>query len=661
MSDPASSNPRPSSGQPSSDRPSASRSSSIRAASATGRIAIAAALLGAVIFVCVNLISAQVLGSVRLDFTQQHLYSLSQGTRSLLADLKEPVRFRMFMSSELTKQAPQLAAFAARVRSLLDAYVAASNGHIVLEVIDPRPFSEDEDRAVAFGIDSFTGTNGERLFFGLAATNSTTGTANIGVFSPDREAFLEYDLTRLVSELGRRGKPVVALFDGLGLAGNPMLRLPEQQVLVQMKQFFDVKPISGDIDKLPEGTRVLMVVHPQNLSPRTLYTFDQWVLAGNAAMIFVDPHAENQIGPQGEPPPNPSSTLEPLFKAWGVKFDTAHAVGDPVYALQTERNVGGRPVQAQNLPWLALRGDALSHDEAILAQLSAIVMTTAGAFETGKDGVTLRPLLQASSSAVLLDAALAGDHSADPRRLMVGFSRVSKPPVLAARLSGTLDSAYPDEPPKDTEPEAAKPEEGAAAATLKRSTKPVNVILVGDADMLMDRNWIQQQSMFGQQVAQAFANNGDFVTNAIEEMAGGTALADLRGRGVSWRPFELIQRMEADADSRYRAKEQELTQQLKDTEQKLSELPKAPEGGNDVLTPEQLKAIEGFRAQLLGIRSQLRDVQFALRRDVDDLKGWITALNVGVVPVVVAIIVLGLALRRPRRPLPVKSNAGGKA
>ena len=651
-----------------------------RPASATGRIAIVAALLGAVIFVCVNLVSAQALRSVRVDFTQQHLYTLSQGTRSLLADLKEPVRFRMFMSSELTKQAPQLAAFAARVRSLLDAYVAASNGHIILEVIDPRPFSEDEDRAVAFGIDSFTGTNGERLFFGLAATNSTTGSSTIGVFSPDREAFLEYDLTRLVSKLGRRGKPVVALLDGLGLAGNPMMRLPEQQVLVEMKQFFDVKPIMGDVDKLPEGTRVLMVVHPQNLSQRTLYTIDQWVLAGNAAMIFVDPYAENQVGPQGEPPPNPSSNLEPLFKAWGVKFDTSHAVGDPTYALQTERDVGGRPVEAQNLPWLALRGDALSHDEAILAQLSAVVMTTAGSFETGKDGVTLRPLLKASSSAVMLDAAMAGDHTADPRRLMVGFTRVSKPPILAARLSGTLDSAFPDGPPKDAKPdaakpnatkpesakpEAAKPDNGsAAAAAIKRSSKPINVILVGDADMLMDRNWIQQQSMFGQQVAQAFANNGDFVTNAIEEMAGGIALADLRGRGVSWRPFEMIQRMEANADRLYRAKEQELTQQLKDTEQKLSELPKAAEGAkgeNDVLTPEQLKAIEGFRAQLLGIRSQLRDVQFALRRDVDNLKSWITALNVGVVPVIVAIIVLGLALRRPRRPLPVKSNAGDRS
>jgi ABC-type uncharacterized transport system involved in gliding motility auxiliary subunit len=628
----------------------------------TGRIAIVAALLGGVIFVCINLVSAQVLRSARVDFTQQHLYSLSQGTRSLLADLKEPVRFRMFMSSELTKQAPQLAAFAARVRSLLDAYVAASNGHIILEVIDPRPFSEDEDRAVAFGIDGFTGTSGERLFFGLAATNSTTGNATIPVFSPDREAFLEYDLTRLVAELGRRGKPVVALLDGLGLSGNPMTRMPEQQVLVEMKQFFDVRPISGDIDKLPDGARVLMVVHPQNLSERTLYTIDQWVLAGNAAMIFVDPFAENQFSSPGEPPENPSSTLEPLFKAWGVKFDTAHAVGDPTYALQTERDVAGRPVVAQNLPWLGLRGDALSRDEAILAQLSAIVMTTAGAFETDKDGVTLRPLVKASGSAVMVDAKLAGDRTADPRRLMVGYTRVAKPPILAARLSGTLDSAYPDGPPKGGKPDQAKPDDAKAAAeTIKRSSKPINVILVGDADMLMDRNWVQQQSMFGQQVSQAFANNGDFVTNAIEEMAGGTALADLRGRGVSWRPFEMIQQMEADADSRYRAKEQQLTQQLKDTEQKLSQLPKAAEGGNDVLTPDQLKTIEGFRAQLLGIRSELRDVQFALRRDVDNLKSLITALNVGVVPVTVAILVLGLALRRPRRPLPVKSQAGGQS
>src|SRR6266851_1967296 len=182
---------------------------------ATGRIALIAALLGAVIFVCLNIVSAQIFRDARVDLTEQHLYSLSQGTRSLLGELKEPVRFRLFMSSGLTKQAPQLAAFAGRVRSLLDSYAAAAKGNIVLEVIDPRPFSEEEDRAVAFGIDGFTGTGGERLFFGLAATNSTTGRATIGVFAPDREAFLEYDLTGLVSDFGPHGKPVEQHHDRL--------------------------------------------------------------------------------------------------------------------------------------------------------------------------------------------------------------------------------------------------------------------------------------------------------------------------------------------------------------------------------------------------------------------------------------------------------------
>src|SRR5216684_2680705 len=639
---------------------------------ATGRIALIAALLGAVIFVCLNIVSAQIFRDARVDLTEQHLYSLSQGTRSLLGELKEPVRFRLFMSSGLTKQAPQLAAFAGRVRSLLDSYAAAAKGNIILEVIDPKPFSEEEDRAVAFGIDGFTGIGGERLFFGLAATNSTTGRATIGVFAPDREAFLEYDLTRLVSELGRRGKPVVALLDGLGLAGNPMMRMPEQQVLTQMKQFFDVKPLSGEVEKLPDDTRVLMVVHPQDLSEKTLYTIDQWVMAGNATMVFVDPFAENQLGPRGMPSQNPTSNLEPLFKAWGVKFDTTRAVGDPDYALQTERNVGGRPVASQNLPWMALRGDALARDEAILAQLSAVVMTTAGAFETTKDGVTLRPLVRASNAAVTLDATVAGDRTGDPRRLLVGLTKAPKPPILAARLTGTLDSAYPDglkkeEKPEDKKPDEAKPDEAKpeaakpadakpAGEVIKRSAKPANVILVGDADMLMDRNWIQQHSLFGQQVAQAFANNGDFVINAIEQMSGGAALSDLRGRGVSWRPFEMIQRMEADADSQFRTKEQELTTQLKDTEQKLSQLPKAAEGSNEVLTAEQAKTIEGFRTQLLAIRSQLRDVQFALRRDVDNLKNLVTALNVGVVPVTVGVIALAFGMRRSRRPLPKKPS-----
>ena len=620
----------------------------------SGWLAIVGAIMAAVIFGCVNLMSSALFKSERVDLTQQNLFSLSQGTKTLVGQIKEPIRFRFFMSSKLTKEAPQLAAFAQRVRAMLDAYVAASNGKIVLEVVDPKPFSEDEDRAVAFGITPYRASSGDQVFFGLAVTDSTDGSATIKTFSPEREAFLEYDLTRLVAQLGTRGKPVIALFDSLGLYGNPQMRIPVQQSLSQIQQFFDVKPMAGDVDKLPENTKIVMVVHPQGLSDRSKFTIDQWALNGGATMIFVDPWAENQMGYGGRPPSDASSDLPKLFKAWGVGYDKSKAATDLKYAMRANRMIDGRPVTMVNLPWMALRSDALNKSEAILAQLQALVLTNAGAFTTNKPDVNLRPLVSLSSEGGLLDSSKMRDRNADLRALVNEISKGKASPVIAARLTGKLTSAF-TEKPKDSKFEG-KP--------VAKSTKDANIILVGDADMLMDRNWVQKRNILGTEVVQAFANNGDFVINALEQMAGGAALTDLRGRGVSWRPFERIQAMEADASKKYSAKEQQLTKKLKDTQEKLAQLSKTAadakakgKNANAILTPDQLKAIEKFKAELLTTREELRTVQFELRRDVDSLKSKLTALNVGGVPLVAGAIALLIALWRPRRQVPRKKNS----
>ncbi len=610
----------------------------------TGRLVMIAALLGAVIFGSINIIAANALRGARIDLTQQRLYSLSEGTKAMVGGLAEPIRFRFFMSSGLTREAPQIAAFASRVRAMLDSYVASSKGKIIIEVIDPKPYSEEEDRAVAFGISPIQSTTGDRLFFGLAATNSTTGKANIGSFSPEREAFLEYDMTRLVAELDRKGKAVVALIDGMNLAGNPQMGLREQQVLTQMKQFFDVKPVPADAAQVPADTRVLMVVQPQGLSEKMLFSIDQWVMGGGATLVFVDPHAENQVGPRGAAPPDTSSDLPKLFSAWGVKFDPKLAVADPGFALQTERMINGRPAQMSNLPWIAVHDEGLRKDDAILAQLAAMVFTSAGSFEAAKPGVTLRPLVTGSKKAGVLPAEQMKDRQADLRMLLTKIEPGANPPVIAARLTGTLESAYP------TVPDGVTPQ----GALLARNVKPANVILVGDADVVMDRNWVQRRNMLGSEVAQAFANNGDFVVNAVEQMAGGAILADLRGRGVSWRPFEKIQQIEQEANLRYRAKEQGLQEKLKDAEQKMQELGRGGQKGTEVLTPQQVQTIEKFRTEVLATREELRATQFALRRDVDRLKNTIIVINVAGVPLFVGIVALALAFRRRKRDLPRK-------
>jgi ABC-type uncharacterized transport system involved in gliding motility auxiliary subunit len=633
----------------------AAKSANDQATAAAGKLSRgtmigAGVALAIVLFLAVNVISSNTFRNARADLTSNNLYSLTNGTRELLANLEEPLHLRLFMSSALTQSAPQLSNYANRVEAMLSTYASLSNGKITLEVIDPEPFSDAEDRAVGFGINRIRISGApQELFFGLAATNSTDGRGQIPVFSPDREAFLEYDLTRLIAELGQPQKPVIAVVDGIAMSGNPMARQPEQQILKQLKELFTVEQISGDLDKLPDGTRVVMVVHPRKLSERTLYTIDQWVLNGGATMVFVDPNAELAPGLRpGMPPMEPASDFDKLLAAWGVKFNTAQAVGDPQTAIRTVREVGGRAVEATNLPWLSLRAEDMAKDDAALAQISSIIMTTAGSFTTTSDATKLKPLMTASNEAGYLDARAAGDPKSDPRLLYTQLQKADAKPILAARLSGALKTAFPDGKPDGSE---------ATGEPLKTVKGQPNVILVGDADMVMDRNWIRQRQVMGQVIAQAFANNGAFILNAVEQMVGGTALADLRGRGVSTRPFEKIEAIAKAAEAQYLQRQQALVAKLQQTEQRINQLSQQGGDNGEVLSEETQKAVEQFRSELLSTRAELRNVQLELRRDVDSLQTWLTAINVGIVPALVAALALGFALRRPKRPLPTRTKS----
>ena len=604
--------------------------------------------LCAVLFISVNIFAARALDGWRADVTETQVWTLSEGTETLLSDLSEPLHLRLYLSDGLTEAAPQLASYADRVRGMLQSYADQADGQITLEVIDPEPFSDAEDRAVGFGINRIALAGApEPLFFGLAATNSTDGRSTIPVFSPDREAWLEYDLTRLVAELGQPEKPKVALLDGIGLSGNPMMGGAEQQSLAMLRELYDVEILSGDVNSFPEGTEVVAVVHPQGLTEPTLYALDQWVVGGGALMAFVDPHAETQMGPQGMPAPDAASDFAALFEGWGVDFDATQAVADPTYALATNRRVQGRDVNVGNPAWLRLDASALDQDSPALARLSAMVMTTAGSFTTGEDGPTLTPLATVSDAAVLASATDASNRFGDPRDLLTSGARVDAAPVVIARLGGAVQSGFPD----------GKPESSEWEADHIASTEAANVLLSGDADMLMDRNWIQQRSIFGAQIPQAFANNGDFFLNAVEQMAGGATLADLRGRAVDWRPLTQIEAMERAAEAEYRATEQALLDRIAETEAALRDLAPQDGDGSGLFSAEMVAEAENLRADLLAARAELRQVQYDLRSDVEALQASVTTLNVGLVPFLAAVIALFFALRRPKRSVPTRVAA----
>jgi ABC-type uncharacterized transport system involved in gliding motility auxiliary subunit len=349
------------------------------------------------------------------------------------------------------------------------------------------------------------------------------------------------------------------------------------------------------------------------------------------------------------PAPNPRSDLDKLLTAWGVKFDNQKAVGDPDSAIRITREIGGRAVQAANLPWLSIGQKGMAKDDALFAQLSTIILTTAGAFQPVSEKTNLRPLMTASADAGFLPADEAANQQTDPRMM---YTRLEKPQsnqpiILAGRLEGALKTAFPD----------GKPKESTATGEHRTDvTGTANVILVGDADMVMDRNWLRRRQVLGQEMAEAFANNGAFILNAIEQMIGGVALADLRGRGVSWRPFERIERLEQQAEAKNLERQQSLTTKLQATEARLSQISQQASKDGKFVSEESAKAVEQFRSELLTTRAELRNVQYELRRDVDSLKSWITLINVGLVPGLIGAFALAFALNRRRRPLP---NRGG--
>jgi len=573
------------------------------------------------------------LNSSKIDFTENKLYSLSDGTKSLLQNLNEPIHIRLFVSSNLVKDVPQLSTYANRVEAILKSYSSISNGNVTLEIIDPQPFSDAEDRAVGMGINSFSATEmSDPLYFGLAATNSTTGQKNISIFSPERETFLEYDLSSLISELGQTNKPVVSILDNLGLRADARIGKPEQQILKQMKELFQVEMVNENTNDLAKNTKVLMIIHPKYLSDETLYMIDQWILNGGATLIFLDPYAETEISKQqGMPPMNPRSNVKQLLDTWGIKFDDKKAVLDSEYGFRISRNINGRDIQVTNYPWLNIRREGLNKSEAALSKLSTIVMTTAGSFKSTNDKVTLEPIIISSAKSGLGDAKKAADPKGDPRDLLANIKITKEKQILAGWIKSELQSSFSDEVINKDKKQNQ----------LLKSSKKSNILLVGDADMLMDRNWLTERG--------AFANNGDFVLNIVEKMIGGGALSDLRGKGTSFRPFEKILALEKVAEEKFLVQEQMLAKKLKGMEDKIRNLTQENQNKDDILSPETMKAIEGFQSEMMSTRSQLRSVKFDLRRDVESLKKWIISINVAILPILFAGLALVISLRRKRK------------
>ena len=600
-------------------------------------------LVLAALFLALLMLSSLLFRGWRLDLTEDRLYTLSEGTRSLIAKVDEPIRLRMYFSESAAKDYPALRTYANRVREMLEEMVAVSVGKLSLEVVDPQPFSEDEDRATEFGLQAVPlGATGETLFFGLAGSNSLDGQAAIPFFQPDKETFLEYDIAKLISSLAEPERPVLGLMSGLNLsAGVDSATGQSTQGWVireEIGKLFNVRALESNAASIAEDVQLLALIHPKALTDDTLYAIDQFVLRGGRLLVFVDPNAEAEQQGAGADPmsamfADKSSNLDVLFKAWGIQYDPAKVVLDAENALQIQTQQGSAP--QRHLAILGLASEDLNQQDVISAQLKALNLSTAGFISLADDSpLQLEALAQSSGSASTI-ATERVRFVADPRELFSDFSATGDRYVLAGRLSGKLKTAFPQR---------------SGSGHRAESDGNASIVVVADTDLLTDRLWVQVQSFFGQRVVNAFANNGDFIINAADNLVGSSDLIQVRARGSSSRPFSTVEALKRQADDRFRAKEQELQAQLDETERQLTELQAQKSDGNAMLlSPEQQAAIERFQAEKLRIRKELREVRHDLDSDIRALGNKLKFLNIAGVPILLTAIALGFVASRVRR------------
>lgn len=632
--------------------------------------ALAVALV-AVLFVALNVLSNTTLNAARFDLTEDRLFTLSDGTRRIVGELEEPVRLRFYFSETLANQLPSIRRYGQRVRDMLEEYVNVSDGRIRLEVVDPEPFSVQEDDAVRVGLQAFPLGPGENLYFGLVGVNTTDDQEEIPFFNQEKEQFLEYDLTRMIYNLSDPKRPVVTLITDheMNAQVNSLMRLggggPEPWALVDViRETYDMKVVGGLERSIPEDTDILLVIHPAKLEADIRYQIDQYVLNGGHAVIFVDPFSEigaasSQRGMMGMGQTRipDKSAFDEQLAAWGVKVETDRIVAD--WQLGQQVNMarpGGSAQIVRYLPWLEIGPENMNRDDVIMADLGPMAVPTAGHIAALPDaGTALNALISTSAESQLIDADDVRFRP-DPQLLIEKFEASPESYVLAARITGTAKSAYPDGRPKPTaeEGEAKPAEEAAADKPAHRGEGEINVLLVADTDMLHERFWLRVQDFFGQKVMIPFAANGDFVVNALDNMSGSSDLIGLRSRGKSNRPFEVVDALRRSAEQKFLQRERDLNAKLEEKQREITELQSsARAGGGALLSEQQQTKIEEAQKVVLETRRELREVQHNLNKDIEALETRLKVANIAIVPIAIALIALILAAfrfsRRARR------------
>ncbi|NOQ94174.1 MAG: gliding motility protein GldG [Methylophaga sp.] len=624
-------------------------------------LSTAGLILAVILFLSFNIVTNGNLKSARVDLTEDKLYTLSEGSLNIIEALTEQLTLRLYFSEQVAQELPSIKSYAQRVQELLEEYQRASNGMIRLVVVNPEPFSDNEQRAKQYGlqgvpIDGVT----DPLYFGLAGSNLLDGVESISFFQPEKEDVLEYDLTKLIYKLSSADRKSVAVMSSLEVNGEEYDPHKGETASVdgakpwafmaELRQLFNVVVLPIDVKRIPSSIDVLMLIHPKELEKRTQYAIEQYVLRGGKLVTYVDPYSESDI-PEKDPD-NPmaamvysrSSNLKELFTQWGFERSAADVVADRKTAIKVDfgARTGNKPIDY--VLWQGIPADQLNNEQAITSQLKKIEVATTGYFKVIEGATTqFTPLISSSDEAMLVDKRVVQFRN-DPMALLTKYQAGTLSYPLAVRVNGVVKSLFPD---------GVKGDDGTLQKVrnhLDESKQAIDVIAIADVDMLQDRFWVQLQDFYGEQISYSTSNNIDFLINAIDEMSDTNGLISVRSRSGFSRPFDRVLDLQREAEKLYRTKERELQKILKETDQRIARMQVERSGsGEEIHNVEQQKEIAELRTMKHKTQQQLRDVQSDLRKDIDTLDTQLKFFNIGLVPFLVALLAIITGWLRVRK------------
>ncbi len=584
---------------------------------------------------------------LRSDFTADRLHTLSEGTVRILEKVRgldTDITVNFYVSGKANKLPSFVEPLARNTEDLLNEFKARSGGRIVVKKLDPEPDSETEDAAKLDGIEPIQNPqNGGGYYLGVAV-NLDPAKAVLPAITPDTDRLLEYNLARAISQVMQTNKPVIGVMSSLPVTGgmNPMAMQmggrPQQSepwvVVSELKRDFDVESVGMDVDSIDEKIKVLLVIHPKDISEKAQYAVDQFVLRGGRLIALLDPNcradtrgANNQMGINF----GAASTMPKLLKAWGLEMDTTKIVADREFTRQL--NFGRGPQWAPAYMWLNKKG--INADDALFSQTDNLLMPFVGAF-TGKpaDGLKMETILKTTTDAQMVDGLTADMNGA---KTMDDFAPSGVSYNLAVRLTGKFKSAFPDGKPGETN--------AAAATGLKEGKAENTVFLFADADFIFDQFCVQIDRMF--RVAVPFNGNLPMMQNVVEQMAGDANLIGSRSRASVRRPFTVVQEMQAAANKRFQAEISGFQKQVEDAQNKISAIQSKKEGNQKfILAPEAATELKKVQEMQVKANKDLRRVRRDLNKDIDSMENRYKWINIGLMPALVTVAGIAFAMSR---------------